>query len=184
MYCQDHNVTVFGNACPICIEEKQEIQVQKMNTSQAICLAYELMAKYDLFKDGWKFDISRGKSTNGMCYSSRKLITISKYYIELNTKDKVQNTILHEIAHALVGCKHNHDEVWRAKAVEIGCSGERCTSNTVHHAGDVVYACPNCKRELFRHRAFNRGHMKACGKCCKAFNGGRYDERFQFKRIK
>ena len=34
-------------------------------------------------------------------------------------------SLLHEIAHALVGRKHNHDAEWKAKAREIGCTGER-----------------------------------------------------------
>ncbi len=40
--------------------------------------------------------------------------------------EEVKDTILHEIAHALVGKAHHHDDVWRAKALEIGCSGRRC----------------------------------------------------------
>ena len=33
----------------------------------------------------------------------------------------VLDTILHEIAHALVGSHHKHDAVWKAKCKEIGC---------------------------------------------------------------
>ena len=37
---------------------------------------------------------------------------------------EIKNTVLHEIAHALTP-GHNHDHVWQAKAVSIGCDGER-----------------------------------------------------------
>ena len=38
----------------------------------------------------------------------------------------IDDTLLHEIAHALVGKAHGHDQVWQAKAVALGCSGRRC----------------------------------------------------------
>ena len=38
----------------------------------------------------------------------------------------MKNTLLHEIAHALAGHEHNHDEVWKATARSIGCDGCRC----------------------------------------------------------
>ena len=33
---------------------------------------------------------------------------------------------MHEIAHALVRKGHGHDAVWKAKALSIGCDGQRC----------------------------------------------------------
>lgn len=44
----------------------------------------------------------------------------------MNTREEVNDLILHEIAHALVGGDHGHDEVWKAKCVEIGARPERC----------------------------------------------------------
>ena len=43
-----------------------------------------------------------------------------------STEENVKNTLLHEIAHALAGHEHNHDEVWKATARSIGCDGCRC----------------------------------------------------------
>ena len=40
--------------------------------------------------------------------------------------EEIDDTLLHEIAHALVGKAHGHDQVWQAKAVALGCSGKRC----------------------------------------------------------
>ena len=50
---------------------------------------------------------------------------------------EIKNTILHEIAHALVGPKHGHNEIWKQKALEIGCDAERC-----HY---VVFSKPKYK---------------------------------------
>lgn len=38
----------------------------------------------------------------------------------------IRDTILHEIAHALVGPNHCHDLVWKAKCLEIGATPRRC----------------------------------------------------------
>ena len=60
----------------------------------------------------------------------------------LHSDDEVLDTILHEIAHALVGPQHGHDAVWRAKAREIGCTGERCvSSDSPRVPGDWVGRC-------------------------------------------
>ncbi len=32
----------------------------------------------------------------------------------------IKNTILHEIAHVLVGCENGHNETWQKKAIEMG----------------------------------------------------------------
>ena len=50
---------------------------------------------------------------------------LSKVFIEANEESEVKDLILHEIAHALVGCQHGHDHVWKAKCVEIGARPEQ-----------------------------------------------------------
>ena len=79
----------------------------------------------------------------------------------------VENTILHEIAHALVGRGHGHDYVWRSKALEIGCDGERCHS----HEKDIenvrykyLATCPICGEKMgaSRQKKRNSWHSE-CG---------------------
>ena len=55
--------------------------------------------------------------------------------------DEVRDTILHEIAHALVGPGHGHDAVWKAKCVEVGAKPE------------AAAATPTCPRAGGRRRA-------------------------------
>ena len=55
----------------------------------------------------------------------------------------VRDTILHEIAHALAGPKHNHDKVWREKARAIGCTAERC-HNVVFAPPRYIMFCEMC----------------------------------------
>jgi len=42
------------------------------------------------------------------------------FSFEERSDELVRDTLLHEIAHALVGTAHGHDEVWKAKCLEIG----------------------------------------------------------------
>ncbi len=87
-------------------------------------LAKKLMVKHSLIS--WQFEFDNGSKRAGCCDYRRKVISLSYGYARYASNKEIKNTILHEIAHALVGSKHNHDAVWKAKAIEIGCSGERC----------------------------------------------------------
>jgi len=73
----------------------------------------------------WRFQFDQSTRRAGCCNYKDRLISISFALARSGSDADIQDTILHEIAHALVGKKHNHDEVWQAKARAIGCSGER-----------------------------------------------------------
>lgn len=90
-------------------------------------MARSLMDAHGL-KD-WKLRLNTRTSSAGLCYFDTKTIALSTVYIKHRdaTIDILKNIVLHEIAHALVGKAHGHDAVWRAKALEIGCDGKRCT---------------------------------------------------------
>ncbi len=49
-----------------------------------------------------------------------KIIKFTKWYVEYNSYKEIYQTLLHEIAHALVGMGLGHGAVWKAKALEIG----------------------------------------------------------------
>jgi predicted SprT family Zn-dependent metalloprotease len=91
-------------------------------------LAINLMEEHGLIGKGWFFQFDNAISRFGCCKYRSQSITLSRTLVELNEIDEVKDTILHEIAHALVGPGHHHNEVWRAKALEIGCNGKRCYS--------------------------------------------------------
>ncbi len=87
-------------------------------------LARRLMDEHGL--DGWTFAFDRARVRAGACHFGDRRITLSRALTEAHEEAEVRETVLHEIAHALVGARHGHDEVWRRRAVEIGASGERC----------------------------------------------------------
>jgi predicted SprT family Zn-dependent metalloprotease len=85
--------------------------------------AREWMAQHALRH--WSFQFDHGTRRAGCCHYATQVISLSYEYAKHDSEQGIRDTLLHEIAHALVGKNHHHDAVWRAKAVEIGCSGKR-----------------------------------------------------------
>lgn len=113
-----------------------------MELVKAQHLALKLMQQYGLSDKGWTFKFDKAKKRFGCCMHVRKIISLSALLTILRDPANVKNTILHEIAHALVGCGHGHDHIWKAKAKEIGCNGNRCSSD-VKLKGNWEGVCPN-----------------------------------------
>ena len=100
-----------------------------MELKSAESLTLDLMQKHGLLSSGWNFQWSKTQRCLGLCYEYYKLIRLSLKHTQIRDQIYVRNTIIHEIAHALVGCKHNHDKVWQKKCIELGGSGERSTKS-------------------------------------------------------
>lgn len=143
----------------------------RMQLSDAKSLAEALMQQHGLV--GWRFEFDRAKRRFGCCHYTTKTISLSWELVQLNDESRVKNTILHEIAHALVGHRHGHDSVWRRKAREIGCDGNRCYSrnDTEIVKGKYKAVCPQCGYVHHRHRKPKT--VKACGVCSRVFDKSR-----------
>ena len=141
-----------------------------MLLSEAKTLATKLMNQHGLLDKGWSFQFDNARRRFGCCNYTYRRITLSKHLVDLNSETRVQNTILHEIAHALVGHGHGHDNVWKRKALEIGCDGNRCYTekNTIIVKGTLEAVCPKCGHV---HRKFKTPkHQSSCGKCSNTFD--------------
>ena len=128
-------------------------------------LADKLLDEHGLIEKGWRFSFDRAKRRAGSCKFSKKEITIAKAYAEQQEVMEIKNTILHEIAHALVGPQHGHSQIWRKKAKEIGCDASRC-HHIVFSKPKYVLTCYNRCFEVSRYRV-NQSFMqsKICSKC-------------------
>ncbi len=87
-------------------------------------LALRLMAQHGLHD--WRFGYNKRKRSMGVCHYQGKLIELSVYLVDRNGEEEVRDTILHEIAHALVGPGHGHDKVCKRKCLKVGARPQRC----------------------------------------------------------
>ena len=113
---------------------------------------------------GWTFGFDLAPSRAGVCRYNEQRIDLSVSYCLAATRSEIEDTILHEIAHAIVGPRHNHDAVWKAKAREIGCVGERC--HRVRHSVPKWVGECGCGQQWFR-QVLQRRLMsgRVCAKC-------------------
>lgn len=58
----------------------------------------------------------------GLCVYKDKCIILNALHIDIHPDPEIENTIRHEVAHAVVGPGHGHNEIWAAKAKELGCT--------------------------------------------------------------
>lgn len=98
------------------------VRRERVDIKGTIQLARTLFVHHRLV--GWSFSLDANWNRFGACYYDTKTITLSRPITLLSTKPEVRDTILHEIAHALVGAEHGHDEVWQAMALKIGARPE------------------------------------------------------------
>jgi predicted SprT family Zn-dependent metalloprotease len=132
-------------------------------------LAVALMRDHGL--DGWSFAFNRNVRRAGVCrYATAKRpgrIELSVHFVARNPAAEVRDTILHEIAHALVGAKHGHDDTWKAKCREIGAKPERTYGEHVAMPkGRWRAECPGCRKGYDRHRRPKRltgWYCRSCG---------------------
>lgn len=85
---------------------------------------------------GWEFKVvsSTKKRNIGYCNYRRKLIAIQAHFFFAMTAAQIEETILHELAHALTPGE-GHSLVWRAKAIELGDTNARARTNIRADAG-------------------------------------------------
>ena len=112
----------------------------------------------------WTFGFDLSTTRAGVCRYGETRIDLSVSYCLRATRADIENTLLHEIAHAIVGSRHGHDAVWQAKARQIGCTAERC-HHVTHTVARWVGTC-GCRRRWFRQRLNRRLRHGAICKAC------------------
>ena len=137
-----------------------------MEAQDALALARRLLDAHGL--PGWTVALDSAKARAGLCRYDRRTISLSRHLIRLHQPQEVEDTVLHEIAHALVGPGHAHDAVWRAQARRLGSSAERCVpADRPRVTGEWRGACP-AGHETSAHRRPVR--VKSCGRCGRTFS--------------
>src|SRR5205814_8699860 len=76
--------------------------------------------------EGWSFQFDHATKRAGCGNDQTRVISLAHAYARYAGDEAIDDTLLHEVAHALVGQAHGHDQVWQATAVALGCAGQRC----------------------------------------------------------
>jgi predicted SprT family Zn-dependent metalloprotease len=116
-----------------------------MLLTEAAGLAVELMGQHNLLPR-WKFEFDGSKRRFGQTRYMDSTISLSRYLVELNTVNEVRQTILHEIAHAMLPPGTGHSDTWRRTLSRIGGIPARCYDtplrNVVKVAKPYKAICP------------------------------------------
>lgn len=137
-----------------------------MDIDEARVLAEGLMRQHHLARWVLVFDGARTRA--GVCRFASHEIGLSRVLTALHGPDLVRETVLHEIAHALVGPRHAHDAVWQAKARSIGSDGRRrMSASAPRPVAPWVGTCPR-GHATTRHRRPAR--PSSCPRCARAFD--------------
>lgn len=133
-----------------------------MDLVQAENMCCELMEVHGLY--GWSFRWDRCVRRFGACYCTQRRIQLSSLLVELNSAEKVRETILHEIAHAIAGHEAGHGGEWRRVARFLGISATRCYNSNEVATPKLRYklTCKFCPNVIYKARKCNR---RSCGKC-------------------
>ena len=138
-----------------------------MKLDDAEELARSLMYSHTI--EWWDFKFDNAVSRFGSCDFRTHTITLSRHLTELNDEATVKQAILHEIAHAMVGPEHTHDDRWRRAALAIGHDASRLYYDDEVRTppGRWIGTCPVCGHQT---KPRHRRRTVSCGQCCETFN--------------
>ncbi|MDN5716753.1 MAG: SprT-like domain-containing protein [Janibacter sp.] len=137
-----------------------------MDIAEARRMARALMDEHGL--EEWRLVFDRAKKRAGVCRTSERTIGLSGPLTRLHSPEQVRDTVLHEIAHALVGPRHGHGPRWQAMARRVGASPERCLPQDAPSVpGAWVGTCP-AGHTIDRHR--RPSQVTSCRECSRAFS--------------
>jgi predicted SprT family Zn-dependent metalloprotease len=125
-------------------------------------LALALLAEHGLHD--WSFAFNRRKRALGYCRYDTRTIELSVHFVQRNGPEAIRETLLHEIAHALVGPDHGHDAVWKRKCLEIGARPVRCGHADMPD-GRWQAECGSCGQRFHRYRKPKRLKGWFCCRC-------------------
>lgn len=120
---------------------------------------------------GWTFVFDDAKRRAGVCRYRPRQIGLSRYLTTVMPWDEVEDTIRHEIAHALDfhhRGRSGHDEDWKIWALYCGARPKRCYQFDAPPDPSAPYqgTCPGCgaTKDYYRQPIF----WRRCGTCTAA----------------
>ncbi len=114
-------------------------------------------------KGEWKFGFNLDRVRGGVCWFEDRRIEVSVTYCHRENPEGVRNTILHEIAHAIVGYDQKHNGVFKEVCLRIGGDPRSC--HEVEHTPPRWMGLCGCGNRFPRHRLSRRARTGVCTKC-------------------
>lgn len=139
-----------------------------MDLNEARDLAEALMEDFDLTRYGWTFRWDDSVRRFGVCRFTDYSIGLSRKIVRMNDRAEVEDTIRHEIAHALAPRTAAHGPVWEAFCEVTGAKPQRCSDAKAPEPGWVV-RCPSGCQTHRRYRVSSRLKTASCGYCHETF---------------
>lgn len=115
---------------------------------------------------GWTFGFDRATRRAGQCNYTHRKITVSRRLMALYSEAEAKDTVIHEVAHALVGPGEAHGERWRETAIALGGTGEVRVSRDAPQLPPKYVGLCSCGREFARMRLPRADLM--CRACAEA----------------
>ena len=126
---------------------------------EALDIGVKLLQEHKL-SPPWRIEFNKSPNKLGQCWHDSHVIAISTVMLNSTEKQQYIDTMLHEIAHALVGPGQGHNEIWLNKAKEIGCTGNvtgymyqnqsrgvtEAEQKPKIHVGPLTKKCPTCDK--------------------------------------
>jgi predicted SprT family Zn-dependent metalloprotease len=126
--------------------------------------ARKLMERHGL--SNWTFRFNKSRTYTGLCFAPPVArIELSALFVSRNPEAKVVGTILHEIAHGVCGAFIGHNNIWRAKCLEIGGDPEVVVDANMPPIGKWAATCLGCRTDYYRRRQPSEGLSFYCRTC-------------------
>ena len=127
--------------------KKKHISTNKFDQYKSEFKSFYNKANLELQKfklNDWKITFDYAKRRAGACIYSKKKLSFSIYFLRNSSAFDLNDTLLHEIAHALVGPNQGHNHIWKKKALSIGCSAQVYHSLNFSKPGWIKYCSNSC----------------------------------------
>ena len=143
-----------------------------MNIEDAKVLALLHMDNHGLLDLHWIFSFESCKNTLGRCHYESKKITLSKWYVELNNEEDVEDTTLHEIAHAISWIRYGrkgkgHGLLWKKVCREIGAIPKACSKGKLNQPKNHHKYSEHCCGSTYKRHRLRKNAKYFCPKCDK-----------------
>lgn len=133
--------------------------------------ARELMNEFGL--SDWKFSFNNSKRRLGLTRFPRPgsncgTIELSRHFVALNDNKTVEETIRHEIAHALAFISSGeigHGRAWKRACELTGATSVVLATNVKMPSGKWFSQCQNCKVKHYFYRKPKSDKVLYCLKC-------------------